>query len=263
MSEIPIVVGAVFGRWEVRSPATPNRWGGAMWNARCSCGTERSVHAAGLRSGSTTGCMPVCGRPGILTNNPWTDAVVEELRRLWPTDASAAEIGRKLGVTKGAVVSKVSRLGLAPRPSPIVAGGTGKPYASRSNGTRPRVRKPRVAVERVILPRAERITKLPTVRTLPPRAGAATGGAVIPSLAAGALPRDTGLAEPVALAPVPAVLSSEPVRLSRLTCVWAEGPRGLLVMCEDRAVHNGRFCPAHQAVGCLPSPSFRIGRVPT
>ncbi len=49
----------------------------------------------------------------------WTAERVSELRKLWATGASTAEIGRRLGVSKNAVVGKAHRSGLAPRPSPI------------------------------------------------------------------------------------------------------------------------------------------------
>lgn len=49
----------------------------------------------------------------------WTVERVLELRKLWATGASTAEIGRRLGVSKNAVVGKAHRSGLAPRPSPI------------------------------------------------------------------------------------------------------------------------------------------------
>ena len=49
----------------------------------------------------------------------WTAERVSELRKLWATGASTAEIGRRLGVSKNAVVGKAHRTGLAPRPSPI------------------------------------------------------------------------------------------------------------------------------------------------
>ena len=49
----------------------------------------------------------------------WTDAVISNLCRLWDEGHSTAEIGRRLGVTKNAVVSKVHRLHLPNRPSPI------------------------------------------------------------------------------------------------------------------------------------------------
>jgi GcrA cell cycle regulator len=49
----------------------------------------------------------------------WTDELVSELSRLWAEGLSTAEIGRRLGLTKNAVVGKAHRLALAPRPSPL------------------------------------------------------------------------------------------------------------------------------------------------
>ena len=49
----------------------------------------------------------------------WTPDRVAELKRLWATGATTAEIGRMLDITKNAVVGKCHRLGLPGRPSPI------------------------------------------------------------------------------------------------------------------------------------------------
>ena len=49
----------------------------------------------------------------------WSDAVIAELRGLWSAGHSTAEIGRRLGISKNAVVGKAHRLDLSPRPSPI------------------------------------------------------------------------------------------------------------------------------------------------
>jgi GcrA cell cycle regulator len=49
----------------------------------------------------------------------WTNEAMEQLRALWAEGHSTAEIGRRMGVTKNAVVGKAHRLNLAPRPSPI------------------------------------------------------------------------------------------------------------------------------------------------
>jgi GcrA cell cycle regulator len=47
------------------------------------------------------------------------EALIPQLRVLWAEGHSTAEIGRRLGVTKNAVISKAHRLHLPPRPSPI------------------------------------------------------------------------------------------------------------------------------------------------
>jgi GcrA cell cycle regulator len=49
----------------------------------------------------------------------WNDTIIAELRGLWSAGLSTAEIGRRLGISKNAVVGKAHRLDLSPRPSPI------------------------------------------------------------------------------------------------------------------------------------------------
>jgi len=49
----------------------------------------------------------------------WTPERVEQLGTLWAEGLSTAEIGRRLGLTKNAVVGKAHRLCLPPRPSPV------------------------------------------------------------------------------------------------------------------------------------------------
>jgi len=57
----------------------------------------------------------------------WTDEVIEKLRQLWAEGLSTAEIGRRLNISKNAVVGKAHRLNLSPRPSPIRRLGTDAP----------------------------------------------------------------------------------------------------------------------------------------
>jgi len=49
----------------------------------------------------------------------WTQERIESLGVLWVEGLSTAEIGRRLGVSKNAVVGKAHRLSLTPRPSPV------------------------------------------------------------------------------------------------------------------------------------------------
>lgn len=64
----------------------------------------------------------------------WTPERVEQLTRLWDEGLPAAEIGRRLGLTKNAVIGKVHRIALSPRvvtvlperkPSPLDFSGPG------------------------------------------------------------------------------------------------------------------------------------------
>ncbi len=49
----------------------------------------------------------------------WNETIIAELKALWAEGLSTAEIGRRLGISKNAVVGKAHRLDLSPRPSPI------------------------------------------------------------------------------------------------------------------------------------------------
>lgn len=49
----------------------------------------------------------------------WTDERIEQLKELWSEGLTTGEIGKRLGVSKNAVVGKAHRLGLKGRPSPI------------------------------------------------------------------------------------------------------------------------------------------------
>ena len=67
----------------------------------------------------------------------WAEETIVRLRTLWDEGLSTAEIGRRLGVTKNAIVGKAHRLDLPARPSPIRRDGSG--------GAPRRPRPPRVA----------------------------------------------------------------------------------------------------------------------
>ncbi len=49
----------------------------------------------------------------------WTPEKIEALIALWNESLPTSEIGRRLGITKNAVVGKAHRLGLTKRQSPI------------------------------------------------------------------------------------------------------------------------------------------------
>jgi GcrA cell cycle regulator len=54
----------------------------------------------------------------MMTGFEWTPEKVEELTKFWASGLSASEIGRRMGITKNAVVGKVRRLDLAMRRLP-------------------------------------------------------------------------------------------------------------------------------------------------
>jgi GcrA cell cycle regulator len=69
----------------------------------------------------------------------WGPDAIETLRALWAEGLSTAEIGRRMGVSKNAVVGKAHRLNLPPRPSPIRRDGpaTPRPASPRPIAVRP------------------------------------------------------------------------------------------------------------------------------
>ncbi|MEX0923449.1 MAG: GcrA family cell cycle regulator [Rhodovibrionaceae bacterium] len=57
----------------------------------------------------------------------WSTEQIDELTKLWDQGLSASVIGKKLGVSKNAVVGKAHRLKLPARPSPIKRDGSATP----------------------------------------------------------------------------------------------------------------------------------------
>lgn len=51
----------------------------------------------------------------------WTQRRMDELRNLWNTKLSASQIGKRMGISKGSVISKVHRMGLKSRRAPVTA----------------------------------------------------------------------------------------------------------------------------------------------
>jgi GcrA cell cycle regulator len=88
-------------------------------------------------------------------NNAWAEETVMRLRELWDEGHSTTEIGRRLGVSKNAIVGKAHRLDLAARPSPIKRGA--------SSGSQP-ARQPRA------VPKLADMVPLPSCAPTPSQA---------------------------------------------------------------------------------------------
>jgi len=141
----------------------------------------------------------------------WNDTLIARLRALWDEGLSTAEIGRRLGFSKNAVIGKAHRLDLSPRRSPIRAAGSGKPRERH----RPRV--PKLAD---IAP----LRAVPTKPTTPP--------------------------QPAPPQPMPSTtIVSEPVRLGTTLCCWPIGAPGTpdFRFCNERVVAGKPYCEAHCA----------------
>ena len=144
----------------------------------------------------------------------WSTEAIERLKALWAEGHSTAEIGRRMGISKNAVVGKAHRLSLSARPSPIRR----DPAESRPASTRA----PRPAPARAMLP--------------PPIAVPST--AVAPPVAAGA----------------PLLTQSAPRVFSRLgaarNCCWPIGEPGApgFRFCASVAASGKPYCTEHAAV---------------
>ncbi len=140
----------------------------------------------------------------------WSAEAIERLRALWAEGHSTAEIGRRMGISKNAVVGKAHRLNLPARPSPIrrEAGET---------APRPVVARP---PRPVTAPRAT----LPVVAAVP--------------------------ATPVAAVPAPAVVRPFPRASSARACCWPIGEPGQpgFRFCTSEAITGKPYCLEHASV---------------
>jgi GcrA cell cycle regulator len=153
----------------------------------------------------------------------WNDETIVRLRTFWNEGLSTAEIGRRIGVSKNAVVGKAHRLGLSARPSPIRRGAAG---AATPRPTAPR---------RIVGPTLPPLATLPVVDPTPQE------------------PRP--VVRPVAVeTPAPApVVSPAPVRvvpprLSRFAaCCWPLGEPGTPTFrfCDGEALTGKPYCADH------------------
>lgn len=147
----------------------------------------------------------------------WNDEVILRLRGFWDEGHSTAEIGRRLGVSKNAVVGKAHRLGLPSRPSPIRREGT----------ARLRPPSPRRVVGSTLPP-------LPA--TLVPVAVAAIAPAA----------SDLSGAKPEALPAAPALLVGPRLGRSQ-ACCWPLGEPGTrsFRFCDAEALSGKPYCGEH------------------
>ena len=146
----------------------------------------------------------------------WNDEAIARLRALWDEGHSTAEIGRRLGITKNAVVGKAHRLSLPARPSPIRR----TPSDVRANVRAPRRPAPRRASDPML-------AVVDSVSPAPPASG-------VPQTA----PR---------FRPVP-VAARPPGRMA--ACCWPVGEPGKpeFHFCSESAVAGKPYCAEHASI---------------
>jgi GcrA cell cycle regulator len=167
----------------------------------------------------------------------WDDAIIAKLRTLWAEGHSTAEIGRRLGASKNAIVGKAHRLDLEERPSPI----------RRENGVIAAPRAPRL--------RLTTLPPLPSEKT--PEERRVLIAAVAKKVAAAMLPEvrpSPALSAPVATLPAPVPeavrpppVAPEQVRRPSLDCCWPIGEPGTKTFrfCDDVSIPGKPYCDEH------------------
>ncbi|MBY0336958.1 MAG: GcrA family cell cycle regulator [Acetobacteraceae bacterium] len=147
----------------------------------------------------------------------WNVDAIERLRALWSEGHSTAEIGRRMGISKNAVVGKAHRLQLPARPSPI-----------RREALTPR---PAPAGRRPTLPPL----RMPVSTSVPV--------APAPNLPVAAK-------TPLVAKPAPATLLRPFPRASARSCCWPIGEPGTegFRFCSAEAMPSKPYCLEHASV---------------
>ena len=181
----------------------------------------------------------------------WNDEAIARLRQLWQDGHSTAEIGRRMGITKNAVVGKAHRLALVPRPSPIrwateADEATRRPSARRAMESTVRdldaTQGPRRAPADIL---AEPVAANPAVAAVPvPRP-------VLVEVAAAPV----AVAVPPVRVPARAAVQLRAVPLPRAsarvsTCCWPIGEPGTksFRFCDADASSGKPYCAEHAQI---------------
>jgi GcrA cell cycle regulator len=167
----------------------------------------------------------------------WTGDAIDRLRGLWAEGHSTAEIGRRMGISKNAVVGKAHRLNLPARPSPIRREGEG--------GAAARPKPPRRLPQRVARPFASpihRIERMPSPPATP------RPPLPVPTLQA---PRPASPPPAPAAAPASSAAVVRPFpRSGTRHCCWPMGEPGTAEFrfCGGDALPQKPYCADHAAI---------------
>ena len=162
----------------------------------------------------------------------WNSEAIETLRSLWAEGHSTAEIGRRMGVSKNAVVGKAHRLNLPARPSPIRR----EPEGLNARPAAPPQRRAPTPRQPQPLRRPEAVA----VQQPQPQQAPVAQMQPAPVVAA-----------PVQVAPPPppVVVRSFP-RVSNRSCCWPLGEPGTagFRFCDEGAMSGKPYCATHASV---------------
>jgi GcrA cell cycle regulator len=161
----------------------------------------------------------------------WDEDTIRHLRDLWSQGLSTAEIGRRLSVSKNAIVGKAHRLDLDARPSPIRREAP-KPPPERS----------------AVYPRMAGPTLPPLASANPPAAAPLVSN--VQPLRAQPIASSRPQTQPPPVAPAPRpLMPSAPIqaRRSAPSCCWPIGEPGTKTFrfCDDVSVPGKPYCDEH------------------
>lgn len=162
----------------------------------------------------------------------WNEETIRQLRDLWAEGHSTAEIGRRLGVSKNAIVGKAHRLDLEARPSPIRRDGV-KSDSDRPSYTR--------AAGPTLPPLASMRSAEPPVANVAPLRRPVVASPVKAPQPAPA---------PLMLQPAPRPVLSASTRRPAPSCCWPIGEPGTksFRFCDDASLPGKPYCEQHARV---------------
>lgn len=148
----------------------------------------------------------------------WTNAAIERLKALWGEGLSASECGKRMGVSRNAVIGKIHRLGLSHK------------YR------RPRERRPRMRSK----PRPARLLETEQPVSKPPE---------MPQMRLNKRPLPfPPPASPPLPPPAPQYGSFDLLDLKPGQCRWPEGERPDYRFCGRPQTDQSSYCEAHHAL---------------
>ncbi len=172
----------------------------------------------------------------------WTTEAIDALRGFWAEGHSTAEIGRRMGISKNAVVGKAHRLNLPPRPSPIRR----EAAPASQQAARPATPQP-IAVAAPVVQTPAPAQPSVSVAPAPPRP--------VPQPAAQPAPRaaaPTPAAPPARkpAPPAPQAVVRPFLRSSSRSCCWPIGEPGTpeFRFCTAGAMAGKPYCAEHAAI---------------
>jgi GcrA cell cycle regulator len=177
----------------------------------------------------------------------WSEDVIVQLRALWEEGHSTAEIGRRMGVSKNAIVGKAHRLSLPARPSPIRRNEGGEAARAPRRVCGPTL----PPLPGAALAAASAAGVAGPVRLAVARSQAANPTPANPAAAPELRAAERRVAEPrPAEPPRPA---SRPVAVARsagartVSCCWPIGEPGTksFRFCDAEALVNKPYCEEH------------------